>query len=209
MPSTHALPPAGRIGDYLHCSRADIEWAMSVQAAELASGNEKRLGEILLECEEITEEELRAALQEQCIERLRRCHFFADLSDEDLTKISDIIEEVKLPAGEDLFKEDQRGDSLYVIATGRMEMYQKHRDSDWTYLGIAQAGAVLGEMGYFSDGTRSCSACALEQTVLLRIRYDLLSNFIDSMPDLAVGMLHQVTNRIRETDLPGGDDLPV
>ncbi len=208
MPSTHELPPAGRIGDYLRLSPSDVEWAASVQAAELASGNEKRFGQILLEREEITEDQLRAALNAQCIDRLRRCHFFADLTDDELAEISAVTEEVRLAEDEDLFKEDQRGDSVYVVASGRMVMYHRCDDSYWTPLGTAQPGSVLGEMGYFSNGTRSYSACALEPTVLLRIRYDLLSRFIDSMPRLAVGMLNLVTNRIREGELRRGDEVP-
>ena len=36
-----------KIGEYLPCPQSDIDWALSVQAMESASGNSKRLGEIL------------------------------------------------------------------------------------------------------------------------------------------------------------------
>ena len=178
MPLIDAVPRAWRIGEYLDCSRADIEWALSVQATESAAGNTKRLGEILLAREEITEEDLKQALKKQRVDRLRRCSLLEDLSQDDLTSISERIEEVKLPAGEDLFREDQRGDSMYVVARGHIGIYRQQDGLKPAHIRDVGPGTVLGELGYFTEGTRSCSATTLDPTVVLKIRYELLSDFI-------------------------------
>ncbi len=204
-----SISPAGRIGEYLPCLPVDIDWALAVQADELASGNLKHLGEILVEREEITPEELENALEAQRIDRLRHCRFFANLPAADLARISNIAEEVEVVEGEHLLKEGERGDSMYVVASGAVMIYQREGDLGWVELGIARPGDVLGEMGYFSDGTRSFSACALDAAVLLRLRYDLLRDIINSIPDLAVEFLSLITWRMRESNLYCADSLPV
>ncbi len=201
--------PAGRIGEYLPCLPVDIDWALAVQADELASGNLKHLGEILVEREEITPEELEAALETQRMDRLRRCSFFANLPAADLARISDIAEEAQVAEGEHLLREGQRGDSMYVVASGAVMIYRREGDLGGVELGIARPGDILGEMGYFSDGTRSFSAYALEAAVLLRLRYDLLWDIVNFVPDLAVEFLNLITSRMRESNVCCADSLPV
>jgi hypothetical protein len=199
--SVQDFSPAAPIGKYLSCSPADIDWALTVQADESAAGNAKRLGEILVEREMITPEELTAALNAQCIHRLRRCPILSGLPAAEIDRIGAIAEEVRLAEGEGLLKEGQRGDSMYVVVSGEIMIYQGHEDSKRTTLGIAQPGNVLGEMGYFSDGTRAYSACARQPAVVLRIRYDLLRDNLRNMPALALEFLNLITRRIREENV--------
>ncbi len=160
-----------RIGDYLACSQPDIEWALSVQALESASGNVKRLGEILLARERLAQEDLLEALEAQRADRLRLCSLTADLSPEELARIGKEVEEIGLEPGEILFHEGQRGDGAYVVLAGRLLLSSStHRHP----AGVFLPGDVLGEAEYFTDGTRRCSVYATEPSVLLKVRYDLL-----------------------------------
>ncbi len=208
MLTSRSAPHAVKIGEYLPCSLTDIQWAMGVQSVELASGNVKRIGEILVERERITGEELTEALQKQRFDRLRRCPFLSGLSDDDLATVNLAAEQIRLLEGEDLLRQDERGDSVYVVESGRVLIYQRQEDSDGVIQSEALPGDVLGEMGYFSNGTRSYSASALEPTVLLRIRYESLSKFLAVIPDLAMGFLNLVTERIRKSRLSCADSLP-
>ncbi len=163
-------PGLRRIGEYLACPPPDIEWALSVQAMESASGNLKRLGEILIGREQITQEILVAALETQLIDRLRLSSLLADLSADKLSRIGERTAQITLEPGEALFQEGYRGDSAYVILSGRL-MLSKSSGQTEHAAGVVIPGDVLGEGEYFTDGTRVCSAYATEYSVLLKIPY--------------------------------------
>ncbi len=161
------------IGDYLSCSHADIEWALSVQAIESASGNVKRLGEILVAREHLDQEDLLAALESQRTDRLRLCSLTADLNWEELVRLGKKTEEMELEPGQILFHEAQRGDSVYVVLAGRLLKSSSVEQSELP-TGVVVPGDVLGEDEFYTDGTRRCSVYATEPSVLLKIRYELL-----------------------------------
>ncbi len=54
-------------------------------------------------------------------EVLRKVPLFADLPDADLKHLCQVVEEVRLSAGEELFAEGSPGDRAYVIQEGRGE----------------------------------------------------------------------------------------
>ena len=109
-----------KIGEYLPCSPADIEWALSIQAKELASGIEKPLGEILLEDHLVTQEALEQALQAQLIDHLNRSSLLKNLDREQLAQIGARTDKISLDPGETLFKQGNRGNSMYVVLQGRL-----------------------------------------------------------------------------------------
>jgi hypothetical protein len=140
---------------------------------ESSSGNLRRLGEILLARERLTQEILADALASQLIDRLRQSWLLADLSREELAQIGEQTEQVMLDPGEALFQEGYRGNSVYVILDGRLILSRSTREAQCA-AGVVIRGDVLGERGYFTDGTRECSAYATEHSVLLKIPYALI-----------------------------------
>jgi hypothetical protein len=164
------------IGQYLPCSATDIERALAVQVHERSAGNAISVGEILLARELITSETLRAALDKQRIDRLYRSPLLANLSEQQLALVAGIAEEIGLSAGETLFTQGRCGDSLYVVTSGRILLSrQKPLDGDQP-IALALPGDILGEGSFFSKKERACTAWAIEQSMLLKIRYELLSS---------------------------------
>ncbi|MBP1595026.1 MAG: adenylate cyclase [Acidobacteria bacterium] len=174
MPSAQTSAMTRRIGAYLSVPASSIEWAISVQNAELASGKVVPIGEILIEREQVTREDLLTALEHQRIDRLRRCALFSGLSDADLARISENSEEITLSAGQELLKQGQHGDSIYTLVSGRLLMYRRLQHLEGVPVGVAVPGDSLGDAEYFSNGTHGISACAVEPALALRIRYEFL-----------------------------------
>ena len=55
-------------------------------------------------------------------EFLRKVPLFADLPDDDLERLCEVIEEVPLEAGQELFAEGSVGDQAFVIKQGHLEV---------------------------------------------------------------------------------------
>ncbi len=176
MPSFGKDTSLHKIGEYLPCHDSDIKWALSIQAMESASGNLKRLGEILLEGHQVTQEDIEEAMESQLVDRLARSMLLRSLSREKLVQIGENTDRVALEPGETLFKEGNRGNSMYVMLKGRLLLSRLDGPNEYP-AGAAIPGDVLGEMECFTDGTRDYTAYATERSELLKIRYSLIPRY--------------------------------
>ncbi len=74
--------------------------------------------------------------------------------------------EVALAAGETLFEQGDRGDLVYVIEEGSVEIFRERADGSEELLALLTAGNYFGEIGPILNLPRSASARATEPTCL-------------------------------------------
>ncbi len=74
--------------------------------------------------------------------------------------------EIALAAGETLFEQGDRGDLVYVIEQGSVEIFRERADGSEELLTQLTAGNYFGEIGPILNLPRSASARALEPTCL-------------------------------------------
>jgi len=74
---------------------------------------------------------------------LRNVPLFADLPDEDLEQLCDMLEVVELKAGQLLFSEGSDGDRAYVIKDGELEI-TKASGARQILLAVRKQGDVIG-----------------------------------------------------------------
>ena len=70
-------------------------------------------------------------------------------------------EDVKLEAGEVLFQQGDRGDLVYVVEEGQIEIYLQRADGGEDLLNVVGPGGYFGELGPALNLPRSASARAL------------------------------------------------
>ena len=186
---------AGRpLGEYLPCTREQLDAALQQQG-------EAHLGQALVAAGAITEDELLRALHRQRADRLRLSPLFAGLTDEDLARISPLVHERSLAKDTVLLRQDERGESIFLVATGSISVFRDDGDGAEVELAVLGPGETVGEMGYFSSGVRSASARARERTELLEIAFADVPRCLEAAPRVALPLLDIVTARLRETDL--------
>ena len=76
-------------------------------------------------------------------------------------------EEVKLAAGEILFRQGERGELIYHLDSGLLEVYRELADGTTETLAQIQPGNYVGELGPILNLPRSASVRALEPTVVV------------------------------------------
>lgn len=69
-------------------------------------------------------------------------------------------EELSLPSGEILFKQGDRGDLIYMVEEGEIEIFQVRADGSEEHLAVIGAGNYLGELGPMLNLPRSAWARA-------------------------------------------------
>ena len=76
-------------------------------------------------------------------------------------------EEVDLTAGEILFRQGERGELIYHVESGLLEVYRELADGGTEVLAKVEAGNYVGELGPILNMPRSASVRALKDTVVV------------------------------------------
>jgi ATP:ADP antiporter, AAA family len=123
---------------------------------------------------------------------LKTVSIFAETSDEILAEVATIATETDAPAGANIFEKGDAGDSMYMIASGRVRVHDGART-----LNDLVTGNVFGEMAVLDPEPRSASVTAIEDTQLLRLDQQALYELIDDRPEVARGLLQVLSQHLR------------
>jgi putative ABC transport system ATP-binding protein len=97
-------------------------------------------------------------------------------------------EDTTLGAGEILFQQGERGELIYFIESGRLEVFRIRADGTEEYLAEVGAGNYVGELGPILNLPRSASVRAIENS---RLKGYTVLTFRRQFPDAVPGKLSQ------------------
>ncbi|MBV9957200.1 MAG: DUF1003 domain-containing protein [Acidobacteria bacterium] len=140
------------------------------------------------------------APQMMTLEALRSVPLFASLDDDAARELRDLLTIKRAPAATSLFRHGDRGDSMYLIESGRVRIHLEDSAGQEVTLIELAGGDFFGEMAILDGKPRSADATVIEDaTLAILVREDFLS-FVQRNPDVALKMLSAITNRLRHTD---------
>jgi signal transduction histidine kinase len=137
--------------------------------------------------------------QTERFEFLKRIPLFAELGETDLRKLCSLVGDVRLAAGEELFRQGGDGDLAYVIREGEIQI-SRFSEGQEIPLAVRRPGEVIGEMALLEQVPRMASARARTDSLLLAIGRRELDQLLTSSPTAARSMLGTVMGRLRETE---------
>ncbi len=132
-------------------------------------------------------------------EFLRRLPLFAELPEEDLSRLCRMARRRQVAAGEMVMEEGTRGDGLHIIVEGRLEVTKREAGAD-VVLAVREAGEFLGEMSLVERAPRSATVRAVEPTELLIIEPAAFRELLSASPDAAASILRTMAGRLRSTE---------
>lgn len=110
---------------------------------------------------------------------------FQDVSEDKLRLIAFGAERRKLQPGQVLFREGTPADCAFVVADGSFALSRKSRDGHTTSLGVAERGALLGELAMVTAVNRSMTAITPDNAEVIRINRPLFRRMLEEYPDIA------------------------
>ncbi len=131
---------------------------------------------------------------------LKKTSLFSQIQTGELRAIASIAETLSFEPGDEVVKESDVGDSMYIIKEGRIKIAKKAGDGAMVDLAELGAGECFGEMSLFDDESRSASAYAVTRCTLLRIARDDLVDVIAEYPFIAVELLKIFVKRLRKAN---------
>jgi len=131
---------------------------------------------------------------------LKKVPLFASMPDHDLERLCEMVTEVHLNAGDQLFAEGSPGDKAYIIETGEIEIL-KASGSRSVLLAVRKSGDVIGEMSLLDAAPRFASGSARTESKLLAISHSQLDELLNTSASAARSLLFTITSRLRSTEL--------
>jgi len=108
-----------------------------------------------------------------------------------------ILDEIGAPyrhfeAGEKIFLEDDAGDVMYMVRSGRVDLI-----TYGTVLENVRAGGIFGEMALIDDGRRSAAAMAAETAEVVAIDKPTFLAVVQNDPQFTLRVMSLLATRIR------------
>ena len=131
---------------------------------------------------------------------LKRISIFHSLTSQELRVIGEVTSEEEFAAGEVLFSEGKSGDCMYFVLEGKINIFTGNPPTI-KVLAVFEAGDFFGEMGLYDDKPRAASAMALDPSRLLVLRKADFCELISDYPEVALGIMKELNQRIRDTNV--------
>jgi serine/threonine protein phosphatase PrpC len=138
------------------------------------------------------------------IEVLKQMPLFRHLTYKEIIRVLNMTEVSDYSPGEDILRENEPGDELYILLRGRVRLHK-----EGAFVTTLLPGAHLGEMALIDRTPRSASATAEERSRVLILRRREFYEIIRKDPPLSVKLLWSfvqvLAERLRKTtaDLSG------
>src|SRR5712692_8628280 len=131
---------------------------------------------------------------------LRRVPLFSHLSDNDIARLAESARERSYPKNSVILFEDDPGDALYVVKQGQVKVVLIGEDGREVILSVLLEGNFFGEMALIDDEPRSAHVIAMVDSNLLVLRREDFQRRLQEAPNMALGLLRELSRRMRRAD---------
>jgi CRP-like cAMP-binding protein len=138
-----------------------------------------------------------AKLQEKHQELLGSIPLFAELSEEQLSKVAGLAVVKNFAAREAVVSQGDPARSLFAIVRGKLKVTSSGPDGRDVVLSIMSEGEVFGEVALLDGGLRSATCTAMEPCELLAIDRSEFMALLEQSPGIAVKLLQVLGARVR------------
>lgn len=128
---------------------------------------------------------------------LKKTPLFSAMRTHDLRAVAAVVEEFVFDRNEEIVREGDVGDALYLVKEGSIRITKKTGDNEPVTLAVLHAGECFGDMAVFDAELRSASAFAGDRCTVLRIDGDDLIDVIIECPFIAIELLKMFVRRLR------------
>ncbi len=125
---------------------------------------------------------------------------FGLLDDEEREALSQMMDSRTFRKDEIVFHYGDPGGEIYILRSGRVELYVESTEGHKIVLSENEQGDVIGELSFLDGGPRTATAVATEDTQVLLLDRVRLLDFIDKHPHAAMDVLTVIGRRLRATD---------
>jgi CRP-like cAMP-binding protein len=133
---------------------------------------------------------------------LKGCELFENQPPEVLKAVTAQGRTVECGAGEIVFKQGDRGDQLYIVKSGVLEVLSRQADTgELTPVAYLGSGEVLGELALLTGSPRSATVRSPERAELFTVEKSVFLDLMESLPTFARNLCLVLARRLEATTL--------
>jgi len=129
---------------------------------------------------------------------LDKVSIFAKLSKQHVDNLGKLAKKEKFGKDTTIFFQDDRSDSLYIVVSGAVKVFQTADDGKERVLNTLGPGEIFGELGLLDASGRSASVGTLEATEVVTITNDDLRALVKSSPEVLWKIVEALCERVRQ-----------
>lgn len=133
-------------------------------------------------------------------ELLQKVSLFHQVETDELDRIANLLTPKDVAKDSHIVTQDEPGDSLFIIAKGRVKVVIFGDNGREVILTILKAGEFFGEMALLDDLPRSANVIAAEDAQVLILKRDAFVEHITKSPKTALNVMAELSRRLRRAD---------
>jgi len=134
----------------------------------------------------------------ETVSRPKDIEFLTDLEEEELWELLGRMDRLTFGPGEDIIREGDTGDSIYIISEGRVSV---STDAGGNVVVLAELGEqdFFGEVSFLTGRPRTATVTAIETTQIMELKRSEVNDLMRRYPNVekVLMMFHQ--NRVADT----------
>ena len=131
---------------------------------------------------------------------LKGIPLFASVHGQELRRLSEGIHEMEVKKGELLFAQNDLGEEMYLVHSGRIGIYQEISKNNVERIHEIEPGGFFGEMAIVDELPRSATARAETDSKLLVLNKSDFRLAVQDHPDIAFEVFSEFSRRLRRAD---------
>jgi sigma-B regulation protein RsbU (phosphoserine phosphatase) len=145
---------------------------------------------------------------EELIAFLSQLPLFIDMPRGELKYLTYTLTQLSLKANTIVFREDEVGDSFYIVINGEVDVVMAIDTPDEKLLATLGPGDYSGEMSLvIPGGKRSASIRTRSRSQLLVMTREEFDELLHRQPHVAYAMIKVMSSRLRQADIAAFNDL--
>jgi NTE family protein len=126
---------------------------------------------------------------------VRRIAIFGELNETESSAITDRVVQLDLKRGQDLVREGDKSDAIFVVLFGRFSVYVKSRSEPVAEI---SAGELIGEIGFFSGQCRTATVVAARDSAVAKLDRAAFDEVVAANPKIYQAILNSLAGRLAQ-----------
>ena len=127
------------------------------------------------------------------LEALKQASLSSLFEEADLERVFNAGKQICLKKGQILFSENSYQETMYIILSGKVEIYKRHKQ-----IAVRGVGDLFGEMALVESKPRSATVITAVPTLLLEISKEQFQTKLSASPDVLMAIMKTLSSRARE-----------
>ncbi|MEZ0227523.1 MAG: cyclic nucleotide-binding domain-containing protein [Planctomycetota bacterium] len=123
---------------------------------------------------------------------LKGVELFSTLQGQDVLDIALAAEEVEKVANEEIVREGELDETLYVVVSGTVGVYRGNQ-----MVAQLKEGEVFGELALLDPAPRSATVRSVTESTLLRVEREVFLDLVRANHEIAEGITRILARRLR------------